>query len=143
RPPPWPPAGEQLDRDAHDRPCHRPRGAGPLLRLLGRGHGDRSRGARPGAGRGRRAGPSRCGRRRPRADGAPMSDLIKAPSLMHVGGEWVPATSGAVLESVDPTTEEVLGTVPDAGPEDVAAAVAAAREAAPGWAALGWKRRAA
>ena len=60
---------------------------------------------------------------------------------MHVGGSWVPAASGAVIKSVDPTTEEVLGTVPDAGADDVAA-VAAAREAAPEWAALGWKRRA-
>jgi betaine-aldehyde dehydrogenase len=71
-----------------------------------------------------------------------VSDLMRAPGLMHVGGSWVPAASGAVLESVDPTTEEVLGTVPDAGADDVAAAVAAAREAAPEWAALGWKRRA-
>ncbi|MCW2634500.1 MAG: hypothetical protein JWQ99_867, partial [Blastococcus sp.] len=45
--------------------------------------------------------------------------------LMHVGGAWVPAASGAVLDSVDPTTEEVLATIPDAGADDVAAAVAA------------------
>ena len=62
--------------------------------------------------------------------------------LMHVGGEWVAAASGAVLEAVDPSTEEVLGTIPDGGPEDVERAVAAAREAAPGWRALGWRRRA-
>jgi betaine-aldehyde dehydrogenase len=63
--------------------------------------------------------------------------------LMHVGGAWVPAASGAVLDSVDPTTEEVLATIPDAGADDVAAAVAAAADAGPAWAALGWKRRAA
>jgi betaine-aldehyde dehydrogenase len=63
--------------------------------------------------------------------------------LMHVGGAWVPAATGAVLDSVDPTTEEVLATIPDAGADDVAAAVAAAADAGPAWAALGWKRRAA
>jgi betaine-aldehyde dehydrogenase len=61
---------------------------------------------------------------------------------MHIGGEWVPAASGAVLESVDPSTEEVLGTFPDGDAEDVDRAVAAAREAAPGWRDLGWRRRA-
>ena len=61
---------------------------------------------------------------------------------MHVGGEWVDAKAGGRIETVDPTSEEVIGTVPDAGPEDVDAAVAVAREAAPGWQAVGWKRRA-
>ena len=62
---------------------------------------------------------------------------------MHIGGEWVPAASGAVLEAVDPTSEEVLATFPDGGAADVSAAVAAAREAAPAWRELGWRRRAA
>jgi betaine-aldehyde dehydrogenase len=62
---------------------------------------------------------------------------------MHVGGAWVPAASGAVLESIDPSTEEVLGTVPDGGAEDVEAAVEAASAAAPAWRDLGWRRRAA
>jgi betaine-aldehyde dehydrogenase len=61
---------------------------------------------------------------------------------MHIGGEWMPAASGAVLESVDPSTEEVLGTFPDGDAEDVDRAVAAAREAAPAWRDLGWRRRA-
>ena len=61
---------------------------------------------------------------------------------MHIGGEWVPAASGAVLESVDPSTEEVLGTIPDGDAEDVDRAVTAAREAAPAWRSLGWRRRA-
>ena len=62
--------------------------------------------------------------------------------LMHIGGEWVPAASGAELESVDPTTEEVLATVPDGDVEDVDAAVTAARAAAPAWRDIGWRRRA-
>jgi betaine-aldehyde dehydrogenase len=68
---------------------------------------------------------------------------VTAARLMHVGGAWVPAASGAVLESIDPSTEEVLGTVPDGGAEDVGAAVEAARAAAPAWRDLGWRRRAA
>lgn len=62
---------------------------------------------------------------------------------MHVGGSWVDAKAGGRIESVDPTSEEVIGTVPDAGPEDVDAAVAVAAEAATGWRDAGWKRRAA
>lgn len=63
--------------------------------------------------------------------------------LMHIGGSWVDAGSGRRIESVDPTNEEVIATVPDAGPADVAAAVSAAQEAAAGWRALGWARRSA
>lgn len=51
---------------------------------------------------------------------------------MHIGGSWVDAKSGDRIEAVDPTSEQVLGTVPHAGPEDVDAAVAVAGEAAPG-----------
>jgi betaine-aldehyde dehydrogenase len=64
------------------------------------------------------------------------------PLQMHIGGQWVSAASGAVLESVDPTTEQVLASFPDGAAEDVDRAVAAAREAAPAWRALGWRRRA-
>ncbi|HEY0453229.1 aldehyde dehydrogenase family protein [Actinophytocola sp.] len=63
--------------------------------------------------------------------------------LMHVGGEWVDAGAGGRIESVNPTSEEVIGTVPDAGAEDVDAAVAVAREAASGWGRLGWAKRGA
>ena len=62
--------------------------------------------------------------------------------LTHIGGEWVPAASGAVLESINPTTEEVLATFPDGDAADVDRAVAATREAAPAWCGLGWRRRA-
>jgi betaine-aldehyde dehydrogenase len=62
---------------------------------------------------------------------------------MHIRGAWVDATAGGRTESVDPTTEEVIATTPDAGAEDVATAVAAAQDAAIGWRRLGWARRAA
>jgi betaine-aldehyde dehydrogenase len=60
---------------------------------------------------------------------------------MLVGGDWVDAADGARLTSVDPATEETIGTFPDAGPADVDRAVVAAREAAEGWGAVPWRRR--
>ena len=61
---------------------------------------------------------------------------------MFVGGSWVEASSGERLVSVDPTTEQPLGSFPDAAPEDVDRAVRAACRAAAGWRDLGWQRRA-
>ena len=48
---------------------------------------------------------------------------------MYVNGQFVPAKSGKWFPVYDPATEEVIAEVPDAGPEDVDAAVTAAREA--------------
>ncbi|WP_181871209.1 aldehyde dehydrogenase family protein [Sphaerisporangium album] len=59
--------------------------------------------------------------------------------LMYVGGAWVDARDR--IEAVDPTSEELIATVPAASAADVEAAVDAAREAAPGWRDLGWARR--
>jgi betaine-aldehyde dehydrogenase len=49
--------------------------------------------------------------------------------LQYVDGRFVPARSGRTFEVLDPSTEEVLATVPDSGEADVDAAVAAARRA--------------
>jgi len=58
-----------------------------------------------------------------------------------VGGEWVASTGDSVHEIVSPVTGETIAEVPDASVEDVDRAVAAAREAQPGWAALSpWER---
>jgi len=57
------------------------------------------------------------------------AELPKVRGELFVGGEWVPARSGASLETLDPSTERVLTTVARGGPDDVADAVAAAREA--------------
>jgi betaine-aldehyde dehydrogenase len=61
---------------------------------------------------------------------------------MYVGGVWADAVSGERIESVDPSTEQVIGTVPAGGAADVEAAVEAAADAAPGWAATAWSARA-
>ncbi len=48
---------------------------------------------------------------------------------MHVGGRLVGARDGATLDSTDPATGATWATIPDAGAEDVDAAVRAARAA--------------
>ncbi len=52
---------------------------------------------------------------------------------MWIGGKWVDADSGKTFDVLNPTTEEVLGTVPLGGKSDVDKAVAAARKAFPIW----------
>ncbi|GAA4475649.1 aldehyde dehydrogenase family protein [Rhodococcus olei] len=54
---------------------------------------------------------------------------------VFVDGAWVPSTSTARIEVVDPATEEAWGSVPDASTEDVDRAVAAADRAFRG---AGW-----
>jgi acyl-CoA reductase-like NAD-dependent aldehyde dehydrogenase len=58
-----------------------------------------------------------------------------------VGGEWSEPTGDSIREIVSPVTGEKLADVPDASPEDIRRAAAAAREAQPRWAALSaWER---
>jgi aldehyde dehydrogenase (NAD+) len=92
-----------------------------------------------------------------RADRTPVpSDWVYAPAPeardivtleerygLFIGGEWVEPRSGEHYATIDPATEEPLAQVPQAGAEDVAAAVAAARDAYEnGWSALAPSERA-
>ena len=52
---------------------------------------------------------------------------------LFVGGTWVPSSGSGTIDVIDSTTEEVFGSVPEGTPEDVDAAVRAAREALPAW----------
>src|SRR5687768_2559287 len=54
-----------------------------------------------------------------------MADAKK----MWINGEWVPAKSGKLMDVVNPATGKVMAQVPEAGGDDVALAVKAAREA--------------
>lgn len=54
----------------------------------------------------------------------------------YLGGRWVPSTSIASIELVNPANEQVLAILPAGTAEDAAAAVAAARQAQQAWAAL-------
>jgi succinate-semialdehyde dehydrogenase/glutarate-semialdehyde dehydrogenase len=53
---------------------------------------------------------------------------------MFVGGNWQPSASGETLDATSPATGEVIGTVPQGDREDARSAIAAARDAADGWA---------
>src|ERR1700693_132621 len=48
---------------------------------------------------------------------------------MYINGEWVNSKSAKTFPVYDPSTEEVIAQVPDAGPDDVNHAVAAAKAA--------------
>jgi acyl-CoA reductase-like NAD-dependent aldehyde dehydrogenase len=51
---------------------------------------------------------------------------------LFIGGEWVAPHSGRLIESIDPSTEEVWAHIAEADASDVDAAVAAARAALSG-----------
>ncbi|MCG5213994.1 aldehyde dehydrogenase family protein [Streptosporangium sp. KLBMP 9127] len=53
-----------------------------------------------------------------------------------IGGRLVPAADGGTLDSVNPATGEVWARIPACGDRDADAAVAAARQALPGWSGM-------
>ncbi len=66
-------------------------------------------------------------------------------TAIYVDGEWVPATSGRVIEVENPATGEIYATVPEASVEDVDRAVdravEAARRAFPSWSSTSVEER--
>ncbi len=72
-----------------------------------------------------------------------MSQPTSAPTYGNfIEGAWRPAHSGATFVSRNPADErDVVGTFAASGPEDVAAAVAAAERAFPAWRATPAPRR--
>jgi aldehyde dehydrogenase (NAD+) len=54
---------------------------------------------------------------------------MKSYDRLFIGGEWVESSSTAVIDVVSPTTEELVGRVPEAQVADIDRAVAVAREA--------------
>ncbi len=61
--------------------------------------------------------------------------LARVDTRLLIGASRVAASDGAVLEVADPATGEVIASVSSAAAEDAIAAVAAAYEAGPAWAA--------
>ncbi len=51
----------------------------------------------------------------------------------YVNGEWVESKSTEILDVVDPATTEVIGRVPLSTPDEVRAAIKAAKDAFPEW----------
>src|SRR3954464_799279 len=67
-----------------------------------------------------------------------MSTTESSPTTvqgMFVGGAWRPSASGETFEATSPGTGEVIGAIPQGDRSDAQAAVAAAAQAFPGWAA--------
>jgi aldehyde dehydrogenase (NAD+) len=66
---------------------------------------------------------------------------------IYIGGEWVRSDGSATIDVVNPTTEEVMGSIPDGTAADVDRAVSAARNAFADWSQTsiedrgGWLRR--
>ena len=63
------------------------------------------------------------------------------PTGLLIGGEWRPGGLGT-LAVTDPATEDTLVEIANGTPEDALAAVAAAHQALPGWAATPPRERA-
>jgi aldehyde dehydrogenase (NAD+) len=77
----------------------------------------------------------------PKWDYSPAPESTEIVSVrdtydLFIGGHWVEPKSGEYLKTINPATEEVLAAIPEAGEEDVDAAVKAARAAAEPWQVL-------
>jgi acyl-CoA reductase-like NAD-dependent aldehyde dehydrogenase len=75
-------------------------------------------------------------------DGMATAAELQVKDRVFIGGEWVEPAAAETIEVVNPTTEEVIGTIPGCSPEDVDRAVAAAREAFESWSQTSREERA-
>src|SRR4051812_50046118 len=74
----------------------------------------------------------------------PMYDnlLANVPTDLWIGGRWRKASDGARFDVIDPATENTIASVASATVEDAKAAVDAASDAFPAWAAKKPRERA-
>ena len=68
--------------------------------------------------------------------------LDRVPDGLFIGGEWRPAAEGKTLKVYDPATGSAVKTIADASPADGKAALDAAADAFPAWAATAPRERA-
>lgn len=68
-------------------------------------------------------------------------DIASVPTDLHIGGQWVAGSTGRRIAVVDPSTGATIAEVADASIDDALAAVTAAHEAAPAWAATAPRKR--
>ncbi len=62
---------------------------------------------------------------------------------LHIDGQWKEVASGGEIAVIDPVSEDVLGTIPRAGADELDTALEAVARMAPVWAATpGWQRSA-
>src|SRR5580698_657780 len=69
----------------------------------------------------------RAPRGRPSTQGGPVA--IRSYDRLFIGGDWVAPEGTDVIEVISPSTEEVVGRVPEGTEADIDKAVAAARTA--------------
>ncbi|HWJ42071.1 MAG TPA: aldehyde dehydrogenase family protein [Solirubrobacterales bacterium] len=67
---------------------------------------------------------------------------VQVRDRIFIGGEWVEPAGAKPIEVVNPTTEEIIGTIPACSQADADRAVAAAREAFEGWSRTSREERA-
>ena len=67
---------------------------------------------------------------------------IQTRDKLYIGGEWVDPQGSEAIEVINPSTEEVIGSIPAGSVEDVGRAVEAAADAFDGWAATSREQRA-
>jgi acyl-CoA reductase-like NAD-dependent aldehyde dehydrogenase len=65
-----------------------------------------------------------------------VAEQLQVKDKLYIGGQWVAPAGDESIEVVNSTTEEVMGRIPAGTPEDVDAAVEAARAAFEGWSAV-------
>ncbi|KAL5592800.1 hypothetical protein FOBRF1_013108 [Fusarium oxysporum] len=70
-----------------------------------------------------------------------MSAQPPKENRLFINGEFVPSVSGKTFDLTNPTTEEKIASVYEAGAEDVDIAVKAAKAAFPAWSALSAEER--
>lgn len=70
-----------------------------------------------------------------------MSNEFLPTTGMLIDGELIQASDGATLPSVNPATEQPIGSLPDATAEDVDKAVRAAERSSTAWQDLAWTER--
>lgn len=68
-------------------------------------------------------------------------DIGAVPTDLFIGGKWVPGSTGKRIEVIDPSTGAPIAAVADASIEDAMAAVKAAHDAGPAWAATPPRKR--
>jgi betaine-aldehyde dehydrogenase len=69
-------------------------------------------------------------------DSPPSRRAPASPPGQFIDGHWTASTASGSIDVIDASTEEVLGRVPDGGPEDADRAVRAAAAAFPAWASV-------
>jgi len=72
-----------------------------------------------------------------------LNDKALLRETAFIGGEWVSADEGSVIEVTNPSTGECVGSVPKMGAVETRRAIDAAHEALPTWRAATAKQRAA